>query len=55
MKYKIGDKVEEISKQNGHVFDIGEVVEIVDVRYDYYRCKNKTSSWYLIETEVKLA
>ncbi len=58
MKYEAGQKVEVVLKENGHHFEIGDIVEVTEVNDEdtQIRCVNSSGvDWYLQFYEVKPA
>ena len=57
-KFKVGDRVEVVCEKNGHEFDIGSVVTIVNITDDdddlpYYAKNDNGKHWWLNDREIK--
>ena len=53
-KYKVGNKVRIVKRICGHAFDIGEIVEIVEVGFCDYKAKNNNDYWWVTNNEIEL-
>ena len=63
-QFKVGDKVKVLDEVYGHKFNIGQVVEIVEICYDEellndktynYECRSDEGDvWYLDDVEIEL-
>ena len=57
-KFKIGDKVIIKSSQCGHLFDLGEEVELIKVClkgtiYEHFEALGKSGKWFISESDFK--
>lgn len=55
MKYKVGEKVKIIDRICGHLFNIGEEVEIIEVNktVEHYYATNGYSKYHIREEEIE--
>lgn len=44
---KPGDKIKIMGNASGHRFDVGDVVEVVNIRDQDVKAKGKSASWYI--------
>lgn len=53
-RFKVGDTARVIGNGSFHRFEIGSIVEIVDVSINSYRCKRQSGEWYVQNQDLEI-
>lgn len=55
MKYQLGEKAQVVKNFTTHNFNIGEIIEVVQVRVDDqdYKCSNGKHQYFLVDDELQ--